>query len=172
MAYSKGLPTFAISIGLLKNLKPFLGVIYSPALNLLVSAQVGQGAFLNGKPIKVSSISKLSQAIVGFDVGFAGKRVAAINNHILPLTDQVAYMPSLGSVATGMSYLSQGVYDAYLHKAYIWDFAAGCAIVSEAGGKVTNFQGKPVDWSGEEVEVLASNGPIHQQIVDKLNKKS
>ena len=57
----------------------------------------------------------------------------------------------------------------YFHWAYPWDFAAGALIIEEAGGRVTDHTGKPLNWLAEDMRVLATNGLIHDQIISLIN---
>ncbi len=170
ISYSSGLPIYGVSIGLLKNNEPVLGVINLPALSQLYWAEKGGGAFLNGKAIHVNETSNLLKGVVGSDFGHTGGRKQETEELILPLSEEVRYLALLGSAAAGMVYVGSGVYSAYIHKAYRWDYAAGVVIVEEAGGKATDYQGKPLDWSKEMIELVASNGKIHNQILDIIKK--
>jgi myo-inositol-1(or 4)-monophosphatase len=167
--YFSGLSTYGISIGLLKNGEPILGVINLPALNQLYWAN-GNVAFLNGERIHVNTTSELQKAIVGFGLGHIGGREKEIKNLILPLADKVKYSPVLDCNVVGMVYVASGKYGAYMHKAYPWDHAAGVAIIRGSGGIVTDFEGKEIDWSKDMIEVVASNGLIHNQILGLIHK--
>ncbi len=168
--YFSGLPTFGISVGLLKGGKPFLGVLNFPALDSIYWAEEGRGAFLNRERIRVIQERDLRKVMVGFDLGWMGEREEEIRGLILPLADRVRYTPILGCTIAGLAYVAQGVYGAYLHWAYPWDFAAGAAIIGEAGGKITDYEGREIDWTKDDISVLASNGLIHDEII-KLIKK-
>jgi len=67
-----------------------------------------------------------------------------------------------------LSYVAEGVYGGYIHWAYPWDFAAGAAIIEEAGGKVTNAKGKPINWLADDMLVVASNGKVHDKILSLI----
>lgn len=170
ISYSSGLPIYGISIGLLKNNEPILGVINLPALSQLYWAEKDNGAFLNEKAIQVNDNSSLLKAVVGSDLGHTGGRKKEIKELFLPLSEEIRYLNLLGSAAAGMVYVSSGLYSAYIHKAYRWDYAAGVVITKEAGGKVTDYRGNSLDWSKEMLEVVASNGLIHNQILDIIKK--
>lgn len=169
LAYFSGLDTFGVSIGLFKEGKPFLGVINFPALKLLFWAEKRKGAFLNGDRIRVSKESNLKRSIVGFDFGYS-ERADEARNLLIPLVDKVRYTPMFACNVFGMTSVSRGIYEAYIHEALIWDFAAGAIIVEEAGGKVTNYEGGGVNWDREWIDVVVSNGLVHDEII-KLIKK-
>lgn len=79
--------------------------------------------------------------------------------------DKVRYTPIFGCTVAGLSYVAEGVYGAYIHWAYPWDFVAGAAIIKEAGGIVTDSKGKQINWLSEDMLVFASNGKIHTEIL-------
>ncbi len=166
--YSSGLPIFGISIGLLKAGNPILGVINLPALKSLFWAEKGKGAFLNGQKIKVSDKRKLIKSVVGLDLAYAGAREEELKKLASPIVDKVRYPPILGCASAGTVYVASGVYDAYLHSAHPWDYVAGAVIIKEAGGKVTDYEGKPIDWSKDWIDFFASNGRLHSKILSLI----
>jgi len=171
ISYSSGMPTFGISIGLLKGGEPVLGVINLPVLDSLFWAEKGKGAYLNDKEIKVSDKKDLIESVVGFDLEHMGGRRRELQKLVEPITDKVRYTPILGCSVAGSAYVASRVYDAYLHSGYPWDFAAGAAIIEEAGGKVTDYKGKPIDWSKDWIDFFASNGHLHGQIISLIKQK-
>lgn len=169
-SFEIGMPFYSVSIGLLKNNKPLLGVIYNVALNQLYWAIDGQGAYLNGNRIHVSKRNVVSEAGAVLDVGHRQRRQAKFNLYIEPLLNKVGYVYSLGSAVAVLALVAQGILDADVNQAWIWDFAAGAVIVREAGGKVTDFEGNEPDWSKERLDIVASNGLIHDEILEALKK--
>lgn len=167
-AYAEGLPTFGVSIGLLKNGKPILGVINLPMLNKFLWAEKRRGAYLNNRKINVNKINSIDKAFIGLDIARISRRKEIFDKVQLPIIYSAYYTPILGSVICGLAYVAQGVYSAYVNRAYPWDFAAGSVIVEEAGGKVTDFWGKPVDWFSNRAHVIASNGLVHDEIVSLI----
>ena len=168
--YFSGLPTYGVSIGLLKKGLPHLGVLHFPTLDSTYWAEKGKGAFMNGKRIKVSGNSDLKDVMVGFDLGWMGKREGEVDNLIKPLVDKVRYTPILGCTISGLAYVAQGIYGGYIHWAYPWDFVGGVVIIEEAGGKVTDYQRKQVNWLKKDMQVFASNGLVHDKILRLINK--
>lgn len=163
-----GLPYFAVSIGLLKEGKPLLGVIYEVLPNNLYLGQKGKGATLNGKSIKVTSRESLGNAAISLGFGHRSRRLEKLDRYVLALFDKVGYPYGLGSTALSLSQVANGTFDGVVTDAWAWDFAAGILIVEEAGGRVTNFEGGEIDWSKERLSVVASNGLIHDQILEVL----
>jgi myo-inositol-1(or 4)-monophosphatase len=166
--YSAGLPTYGISIGLLKDGKPYLGVINLPALGELYWSEAGKGAFLNGKRISVSKKSKFEESLVGFELGWMEGRKHVIENLIEPLALKIRYAPILGCASAALCYVAAGVLDGYVHRSSAWDFVAGAALIQEAGGKVTDHGGKEVGWFNEEIPLVVSNGLVHRQILETI----
>lgn len=169
-SFASGVPNFAVSIGLLKDSQPILGVIYWILQKELYWAEKAKGAYLNGKKISVRNIKKLEDGVMGFSVGTRGRREGKLKGYILPLFSKVRYPYILGSIAVELALTSKGILDGTAGQAWIWDFTAGTVIVREAGGKVTDFEGNEPDWSQERLNIVASNGLIHEQILEALKK--
>lgn len=147
LAYNSRMPNFGVSIGLLHNQEPILGVINLPAFKELLWAEKGKGAFLNNQKIKVSTTKNLGDAIVGLEFAHRGGRVQELKDYAVPVVDRVRYSPILACSILGLSYVARGIYDAYVHYAYPWDFVGCTAIIQEAGGNVTDNNGKKINWS-------------------------
>ena len=168
LCYAGGLPFYGISIGLLKDNKPHLGVINLPAFNSIYWAEEGKGAYFNGKRIKVSTLRDVSKSIVIFDYHFAGTRQKDINKILIKLVDKVRYTPTFACSVVSLTYVAQGICHANIHTAFPWDFAAGAAIITEAGGKVTDFEGKIIDWFKNSIDMVASNSYLHKKILELI----
>lgn len=168
IAFTAGLDNFGTSIGLLKANTPFLGVTNFPALKQFYWAEKGKGAFLNDKKTSVSKSDRLIDSIVGLDFAYAGGRKKELERLAFPIVDKVRYPPMFACAALGASYVARGVFDGYIHGAHPWDFAAGTVIVEEAGGKVTDYKGKSIDWSKDWINLFASNGLLHDKILSLI----
>ncbi len=163
--FSQGLPMFCVSIGLEHNGTTVLGVVYAAYLDELFHAIKGEGAFLNGQPIKASTKCDLGRCVVatGFPVD---KDVNPDNNmdnvgRVLP---HVRGMRRLGSAAMDLCYVAAGFLDGYwelnLHE---WDVSAGLLILSEAGAEYTHFR------SDRNISVMASSKGVHEQLLSMLS---
>lgn len=150
--FSAGLPIFAVSIGIEYKGERTIGVVYDPVLDELFTAVKGQGAFLNGSPIRVKNNGRMDRAVIstGFPVD---KNTNSDNNldnvsRVMPL---VRGMRRLGAASMDLCYVAAGILDAYwemnLHE---WDVAAGLLILSEAGGESYSFR------SGRNVSIVAA----------------
>lgn len=161
-------PTFGVSIGLLRENLPFLGVVNHVPFNDLYWAQQDKGAYLNGKRVLVTRVGKLEEAGVGLDFGHRKSRMKKVNRYVVPIAGKVSYVYCFGSAVTTQAFVGKGILDGYVAEAWIWDFAAGAVIVKEAGGKVTDFEGKEPDWTNNRLSLVLSNGLIHDQILEAL----
>ncbi len=168
ISFSATLPFFSVSIGLLENQKPILGVIFDAFSKNLYTARFGRGTDLNGKPVRVSKQKDLEAALVDVDTGHRARRQQKIDSYISRMLMQVGYLYSFGPAAGILGQLAKGNLDAYIAQGWSWDFVAGAVIVREAGGTVTDFQGKEPDWTQDRLSIVASNGLIHDQILKAL----
>jgi myo-inositol-1(or 4)-monophosphatase len=150
-----GIPVWCVSLGLVIGGKSVLGVIYNPVTEELYTAQAGQGAFLNGKRIRVSGAAKLDEARMG--LGFSYRR--PVKQHVDAVAaclDASCEYVRFGSGALGMAFAADGRLDGY-YEAHInaWDIAAGLVLVTEAGGWCSDFFGAP-DAFGKGNAILAT----------------
>jgi len=167
--YSHGFPFFCVSIGLYKNNKPLLGVVYDPLRKELFYAEKGKGAFLNNKKIKVSKSKKITDCI--FVTGFYYERGSLMKRTLKNMEDffrkNVRGIRRTGSAALDLCYVASGRLEGYWElKISPWDFAAGALIVEEAGGKVTDVNGAKYNLS--MISVLASNKKIHNSMLKTI----
>lgn len=170
ISFVVGVPYVAVLIALLKDNEPILGVIYHVHTKDLYWAQKDQGAFFNGDRIHVRrNNSKLSSAPIAMDLGHKNTRQEKFKHYVLPLFNKVGYLYSTGS-SIAMGYVARGILDGYVAEAWIWDFASAAIIVSEAGGKITDFEGNKPDWKKKRLALVLSNGLIHNQILEALKR--
>jgi len=162
--YNRRLPCFSVSIGLLHQEQLTLGVVYDPLREHLFTAVRGRGATLNGAPLHVSAVDRIQNAVVGMDWAHA----QAARDDILARVNRVAphcgALRGMGSATLGLCYVAAGRYDAYFHVSLKpWDLAAALLLVQEAGGRVTDLEGRP--WRAWEGRVLVSNGHVHRDLL-------
>ncbi|HJV07375.1 MAG TPA: inositol monophosphatase family protein [Chromobacteriaceae bacterium] len=136
--FVNGLPFFAISVALMVNGISELGVIYNPVANEMFYARRGHGAFMNGIPLPLKSISNsMGDAVASVEVKYlrSGKLAARINS-VAPCGSQ----RNMGSSTLDWCFLAAGRYDLYLHGGQrLWDYAAGAVILEEAGGQIASL---------------------------------
>jgi myo-inositol-1(or 4)-monophosphatase len=164
-----GLPLFAVNIALAERGKVVAGVTHVPLLGETFWAERGQGAYLNGAPIRVSQRQDMIEAVLGVGIPFASKpRHEQFGAEMARLTPRVAGIRRLGAAAVDMAYVACGRFDAYWEQSVCaWDIGAGVIIIEEAGGVVTDTLGRPIDLDGGTV--LASSPQLHGQLVEALS---
>jgi len=140
--FASGVPFFSVSLGLLINRKPYLGLVYDPIRDECFAAVAGEGASLNGKPLRLGPVGlALRKVIAVVDFKRLSSRLAGVLVSSPPYSSQ----RNFGSVALEWSWLAAGRYQVYLHgKQMLWDYAAGALILAEAGGVAENLAGGAV----------------------------
>ncbi len=170
--FAHGFPAYAVSIGMEYRGRCILGVVLDPTRQELFVGEAGAGATLNGKPIRVSRTPKLDGALLV--TGFAYDiRVSKQNNldHFANFAVRTQGVRRMGAAAIDLCYVACGRFDGFWElKLHPWDTAAGSVIVTEAGGRMSDFTGKPFSIYGQEM--IASNGLIHEEMVEVLNRPS
>ena len=155
----------AVSLGYYENGKICQAVIYNPFSDETFWAVRGKGAFLNDCPIHVSSHKTLSESLVAIGTSPYYKEYAAKNFQIFQkVFEQCLDIRRSGSAALDLAYTACGRLDAYFElKLKPWDFAAGSLILEEAGGKITSYEGTPLNYLKPQA-VFCSNGLIHEEL--------
>lgn len=156
-----------VSLALCRNKEIVWGVVYDPFHDELFSAAKGEGSFLNGSPIHVSSAQKLSETIIG--IGTAKRELAKENfSRFLKVYENSQDIRRLGSAALELAYTAcgrqGGYFEAYLNP---WDYAAGMLLVQEAGGKVSDWNSKELD-PAQGSHVVGTNGNVHEELLRLL----
>jgi histidinol-phosphatase len=142
-----------------------IGVSYIPVLEQLCYAQRGEGAFINGKKIHVSSITTLEDAFLSH----GEIRYFEHINPLLLLAKRSLTQRCHGDAST-YNNLAAGKIDIVIDaKDNVWDSAAFSVIIEEAGGKVSNIKGDP--WNVNSSSFVATNGLLHAEVIEILNAK-
>lgn len=166
--YVHGLPVFCVSIAAEWNQRLVVGAIYQPILKDLYLGVKGKGATLNGRPITVSRVSDISKSLL--TTGFVYRKNPALREGMQAferLSGQALAIRRLGSVALDLAYTAQGVFEGFWERGLSpWDVAAGTLIVEEAGGRVTDFEGRPFHLESEEI--LATNQAMHPFLLQEV----
>ncbi|MFB3924601.1 MAG: inositol monophosphatase family protein [Syntrophales bacterium] len=163
--YAHGYPVFCVSIALEREGKVVLGVIFNPVLDEIFVAEDGKGAFLNKRRIRVSTTADLSLGLLatGFPYDIRENRDNNLN-YFVGLATRVQAIRRAGSAALDLAYTACGRFDAFWElKLRPWDTAAGCLLVKEAGGVVTDLFGRP--FLLDSPHILASNGKMHDRLI-------
>ncbi len=175
--FAAGLPTYSCSIALLKDKIPIVAAIYVAVLDQVVWALKGKGTYAENQisniryeKLKIRKKRSLNEATVGFDPAYF-QRDKYINTIAALLIKKVRIMPMIWSQAASLSLIAFGIFDGYIQcgSPKIWDVAAGKLIVEEAGGVVTDFQGKDLDIFNINGYV-AGNKYLHHQLLEYTRK--
>ncbi len=168
--FAHGLPIWAVSIALEAMGDVVLGVVYDPNRKEMFSGRRKNGAYLNGKRIKVSDTGKLENSLLV--TGFPYDIRRSKNNNLAQFSAfavRSRAVRRLGSAALDLCYTACGRFDGYWEmKLSPWDQAAGTLILREARGRVTDFAGREFNIYGDEV--LGTNGKIHGQMMRVLKR--
>ncbi|HAY81198.1 MAG TPA: inositol monophosphatase [Planctomycetaceae bacterium] len=166
--YVHGLPAFAVSIALTLDSQVIAGVIYDPVAEECFAAELGQGATLNGLKIEVSRCQTLGEALVASSFP---PQVERDSPEIQRFTDVLIRSQALrrwGSAALNLSYVACGRLDAYWATSVKkWDVAAGCLLVTEAGGIITRLDGSPFVLEDPKF-VASASSPLHEELAQIL----
>jgi myo-inositol-1(or 4)-monophosphatase len=168
--YIHGLPIFCASLALEMDGVAQVGAIYDPNRQELFTAERGGGAFLNGRPLRVSSTATLIDAmlVTGFPYD-VHERVDEIVGLFGEFVGQARAVRRLGSAAIDLCYVAAGRLDGFWERDLKpWDIAAGALIVAEAGGRVTKMDGTPFTSRGGDV--LATNQLIHDPMLEVVRR--
>jgi myo-inositol-1(or 4)-monophosphatase len=163
--YAHGLPIYAISIAYAYKGELQLGVIYDPSRDEIFSAQLGKGAHLNGKPIRVSRVVKLIDAmlITGFRFHLLDTPQSNVDNFI-NLSHVTQTVRRLGSAALDLAYVACGRVEGFWEiSLFPWDAAAGILLIREAGGIVEPIYGTQSLLEGAP-SLLAANPSLFEEI--------
>jgi len=166
-------PHTCISVGVYKDKKPFIGIVYNPILDELYTAVVGEGAYLNGERLQVSDESTFQKALLSTGFPYSN---ATNKDDLNDVIEKIAYIlprcqdiRRLGSAAIDLCFVARGTYEGYYEmNLKAWDVSAGLIILQEAGGKVSTLDGSDYTLF-EDKYIVASNGLIHNELISNLN---
>jgi myo-inositol-1(or 4)-monophosphatase len=166
--YAHGVPIFAVSIALEDADGVTVGVVYDPNQGELFTAERGGGAFVNGRPLRVSSVATLDASLL--TTGFPyNVRETAENNfrEYTAFSLRSQGVRRMGSAVIYLAYVAAGRLEGYWElRLGAWDAAAGSLMVEEAGGRVTSVTGGRLDLDAPSI--VASNGLIHDAMLRTL----
>lgn len=165
-----GFPYFNVSIALTYGEEILLAVVYDPLADKMFTAIRGQGSFMNGKRFYISEETELENSLLG--TGFAYMRgndlkIAMDIFHEFSVKSRGIRRP--GAAALDLAYTAYGVYDGFFEKALNpWDLAAGALLIKEAGGVLSDFDGKV--FSIYNKSIVAANPKLHIKLIDTIKE--
>ena len=169
--YAHGYPCFCVSVAVERAGRIEIGVIYDPMRDELFAAERGQGAHLNERRIRVSSVEDLNRAMVCTGFPYNVRERPAFARHFSNFIMQAQAVRRDGSAALDLAYVACGRFDGFWEDGlHPWDVAAGVLLIEEAGGCVSDFSGAPLDIYTPKV--LASNGLVHEMMMRVLGARA
>jgi myo-inositol-1(or 4)-monophosphatase len=167
--YAHGYPCFCVSIGIERQGKLEIGVVYDPMRNEMFAAERGQGATLNERPMRVSAVEELNRAMLCTGFPYDVRERPDFARDFSNFTMQAQAVRRDGSAALDLAYVACGRFDGFWEDGLNpWDIAAGVVLIEEAGGTVSDFQGGALDIYSPRV--LASNGLVHQSMMAVIRR--
>tara|TARA_B110000196_G_scaffold317218_1_gene329956 strand:+ start:332 stop:1114 length:783 start_codon:yes stop_codon:yes gene_type:complete len=164
-----GIPLVGIVIGRIYNDEITDGVIFNPILNEFYWASKGKGAWCNNKRLRVSKRKDFTSCVIGTGIPHANRIYTNYLDEINNVSKNCSGLRRMGAAAIDLAYVAAGKLDGFWEKNLnLWDVSAGVLIIREAGGKVTQPDGK--EWTINSRDILVSNLLIHQELQEKLNK--
>lgn len=159
----------SVSLALCDNGKIVLGVVYNPFSDECYTAEIGKGAYLNGKRIHVSS-RELKESIIEFGAGSTRKQDAEQSFNLgRAIFERCLDIRRICSSALDLCFIAAGRIDGYFEtKLKPWDYAAGSLILSEAGGESSTYDGEPLPFD-KPSSIIVSNGIIHKELCSIIN---
>lgn len=168
--YAHGYPFFSIAVAVEEGGSLVAGVVLDPLRGELFVAETGNGATLNGKPIRVSRAEALADSLVA--TGFPYDRSRETDNNLANLNRFILAVRGIrrgGSAELDLAYVACGRLDGFWELGLkAWDVAAGGLIVSEAGGTVTNMSGR--GWDHRRGDIVASNSLIQEEMISVITE--
>lgn len=168
-SFAHGFPMFAVSLGLVdKENHPVLGLVYNPFFDELFHAAHGCGAYVNNRPIHVTEIDTLQQSLLATGFPYNRREIMdRLMKRLASVLHKVHDVRRGGSAALDICYVAAGRLEGYFEEGLQpWDVAAALAILCEAGGKATLFDGSRADIFVPQM--VATNSYIQQELLDLL----
>ena len=157
-------PLFGNVIALARRGQVIMAAIFDPIHDELFSAEKNKGAFCNHHPIHCSHTKFLANSFGGLNANFKPEKTTLLSQLIKASQQHPFWATGFGSTAIGAAYVACGRRDWYISVGNnIWDYAGAALILSEAGCRATNLQGKP--WSVKDNEIITANPVLHSQIL-------
>jgi myo-inositol-1(or 4)-monophosphatase len=165
--YFFGMPHAAVSIALQHCGKSVVGVIYDPFTDEIWTTTQGQPTRLNGKIVRVSNRKKIEECIIAMGFSKSQDNLNKSLPHLIRISRQAKKIRIMGSAAIELAYVACGRLDAYIERTInVWDIAAGCLLVENAGGEFYTLPGP-----NGKLRMCADNGKLRKKLkVESLLK--
>lgn len=159
--FIEGVPHFVVSIALVDDGEPVIGVLYNPASKELFSATRGMGAFLDGKKISCSTLLNFKEMVI------LNSRSETRNGLWKPYSNDFKEQRAIGSVAYKLGLTSAAKADVFasLRPKNEWDVCAGHCIIREAGGEMATLYGNPITYNNEKTLITPGIIAAHKNIL-------
>ena len=156
----------AISLALVQDGAPVLGLVYDPFRDEMFRARRGGGAFCNGQPIHVSTAPSLARSVIAIGTSPYDRQFTDVNfSAFRAIFDRCEDIRRTGSAALDLAYVAAGRLEGYLERNLKpWDFAAGMLLVSEAGGTVSGYDGAPL-YPLANADVVAAPPAVFEDLL-------
>jgi myo-inositol-1(or 4)-monophosphatase len=169
--YAHGIPFACTSVAARDADGLAAGAIFEPFRGELFTAVRGGGAWLGDKRLAVSATGSLDRALVGTGIQSEDvDAIAAFGRRIVALSSHCRGVRCVGSPALCLAYVAAGRIDAFLERdaTFAWDVGAGALLITEAGGRIEDLDGGPLNLGPGLANVLASNGHIHAGLAEVI----
>jgi myo-inositol-1(or 4)-monophosphatase len=169
--FMHGIPQFCMSIALEREGQIVSAVIYNPVVDEMFVAERGHGAYLNEKRLKVAARQNLPDILVASGAPFLGREGQELFlEELQTIINSTAGMRRFGSAALDLAWVAAGRFDAFWERGLKpWDIAAGLLLVKEAGGLVTDMDGR--ERMLESGHIIAANEALHRPLLELLRKR-
>ena len=163
--YASEIPFYSVVIGFVVDGKPVVGVNYDPVRKDLYEAELGKGAFLNGKRINVSKKTTVKESVLGMDLSYSNEGARKGLGLVSEVWPNMQTLRIMGSSALGMSYVASGRIDLYFnYQLSPWDQVAGLLLIDEAGGLATDRNGETAGLYSDGI--IVSNKHLHADCLE------
>ena len=162
-----GIPLVAIVIAKIVNNEITDGVVYNPILNEFYWASLGQGSWCNNKRLRVSKRHDLTNCLIGTGIPFGNRVYKNFYKELDNVSKKSAGVRRLGAAALDLAYVASGKIDGFWERDLnLWDISSGVLLVKEAGGKISEPDGKK--WTTNSRDIAVSNSLIHKKLTENL----
>ncbi len=166
--YAHGLDHYSLSLGVLRDGEPVAGIVMDPLRGHIYHAFKGRGALRNRDRLRVSSTAVLGESLIATGFPYDRRqRLKDLMKVLAAFLERTHGIRRFGSAAMDLALVAAGQFDGYYEpRLHVWDVVAGILLVTEAGGKVTDYDGQPVDLFNPSV--VAANPKIHKEMLKVL----